>query len=77
MALLGRSHQLVVRMRIMRIIVPRMRTHVAHAMRIANAQRSARVSTSLFQKNKCEYYVRAIDIHMCCKQNYVSLEKYC
>ena len=30
-ALLGPSHQLAVRMRIMRIIVPRMHTHVSHA----------------------------------------------
>ena len=44
-ALLGPSHQLAVRMRIMRIIVPRMRrcicvarTHVSHASRLFRAE---------------------------------------
>ena len=41
-ALLGPSHQLPVRMRIMRIIVPRMRTHVLHA---SSSRPAPRVST--------------------------------
>ena len=39
MVLLGPSHQLAVRMRIMRIIVPRMRTHVSHAYSLRPAPR--------------------------------------
>ena len=64
-ALLGPSHQLAVRLRIMRIIVPRMRTHVSHA---------PRVSTYINHRRACAARITVAVLRVCVSTTILALQ---